>query len=156
MNQVAFQIYMESCKKPLGITLEEFKERWNKTSEVLKIDEIVIQKDSFVRMLINKDLAFIGKIKGDNHDLYNIIFAGSSTNSLKDGVNIINSIVNLIKVVNNQEIDTELRDQMLKNLGITNLKEKPEQNKSTTFNGLTYEFKLSQKEGAWLLISKEN
>ncbi|MHC5534797.1 hypothetical protein [Priestia megaterium] len=158
MNYTNLLIEMQQCKTPLGITLEEFQDRWNKQCEAygkeeLKLSEIDINDvTSVVKIKINKNLAFVGTLAKDNNNICYLTLMGSGDGSVKSGTNIMSSIGIMIMVIR-QETDTEARSEIMTDLGLLSLESK-ELNKETTLDGLKYKVRVSQREGVSFSVSK--
>lgn len=140
----------------LGISIEEFKKRFNKAAEKLNTDFYISDvqiikgsaKDTFQYTFTN-NLALVGTLNKQNKQIDSITIIGTGDGTLKSGTDILLSMGVLIMAMN-PELSANERGNILRELGllgdntdIWNL------NKSTIRNGKKYFLMTSKELGIW-------
>lgn len=138
----------------LGITPEEFRLRFNKTSELVKsklrIKKIMIEagnnQDNF-KHFFNENLQLTGQVNKGNGLLAEVNFAGVLNGSLATTVDINVSFGTIITAFS-PGLSPDGRDSVLYDLGITNNNvDIYSLDKTVTKNGITYWVKSTRKTG---------
>jgi|SRR5690625_424458 len=141
----------------LGLTLNEFKDRWNTKAESFpNLFKNIVEKnnnESDFQIKLDESIILMGNVINHNSEkiIKNITMIASGDGSFISGVNILTSIGTLIDCINPYE-DVEFRKKLMDKLGVMD----PEMDKGSTIlvNEIKYTFKLSKQIGVWLSISR--
>lgn len=145
---------VKHSRPSLGMTPEEFRLRFNKTSELVKsklrIKKLKIEagahQDTF-KHIFNENLYLTGEVNNENGLLVEVNFAGVLNGSLSNTVDLNVSFGTIITAFSPRLSPNE-RDSVLNALGITNKNaDIYSLDKKVTKNGITYWVKSTRKAG---------
>ncbi|WP_337051076.1 hypothetical protein [Priestia megaterium] len=165
MVHTPFQLYIKELRhyqhlktyeSSLGLTVEEFTEKWNKLSigygSNLELKDIQIIENNILNIKINKNIGFIGNIDPDSNYLSNINMIGSGDGTPKSGANIISSIAIMLSVFTDDE-EVDVRNKALHDLGLIDL-ENTDLNTSIILKGLKFSLRMSKEIGISFSVSR--
>lgn len=144
----------------LGLSPEEFRQRFNKNSEreksKLRLGKIKLspgaEQDTF-RHVFNDNLNLAGKVGKDDGSLREVTVAGVLNGSLAAAVDVNTGMASVVTALS-QELSPAERGEVLNTLGINNkCADIYSLDKRVTKKGITYWVKSSRKDGIRLGVT---